>query len=306
MTASTASEPSMTMVPNDRFPQWSQDFHDKALDKLKSLSEESSPSSARFTVQANVNKSWNTVLGPCFHQIAAYLGNNRSMAVCYMGYGGFIHGDRWRKATMEDLATHVEYPFVLTDVCHYNSYSLEYLKFLLDPEGPFKGVLPHLYSTDPEEVQANRGFIFPDAQELPPALTWCFLIASRVGVANARVFWKYLLLKEMGFDTKMASLMAGGFDEEMVKDASGKFQKTGRIIKNYTAGWLGVDVSAYASRWLSCDPKNEKPFKEHKVGPNGSAMIWEPAKPDFKTMRFESWQAAADYTEGRVAQQKAA
>lgn len=267
---------------------------------LIDLADKVSPSSARFSsISAGGEPYCN--LGPCYHQIASILHMNPMLAVVYMGYGGFLKEDRWRPATMDDLATNREYPFVLTDKAHYNSYSLEYLKFLLDPEGPFKAVLPHLLETDPEKVHADRGFIFPDAQNLPPKLTWCFLIASRVGVANARVFWKYLLLREMGMDMKMASLMAGGFDEELVKDGN-SYKKTGKIIKNYTAGWLGVDVSAYANRWFACDPMEEKPFHLNRVGPNGSAKVWEPQKPDFQTMRFDSWQAAADYTMARVAQ----
>ena len=273
---------------------------DAARKALVHLSEQKSPSSARFS-PISVLGTPQHILGPCYHQIASCLGSHPMLAVCYMGYGGFLKDDRWRPASLDDIATNREYPFVLTDVCHYNSYSLEYLKFLLDPEGPFKAVLPHLLETDPEKVQADRGFIFPDAQNLPPKLTWCFLIASRVGVANARVFWKYFLLKEMGFGSSMAALMAGGFDEELVKAWDGNgYAKTGKIIKNYTAGWLGVDVSAYAKRWLNCDPMEEKPFHLNRVGPGGSAKVWEPEKPDFKTMRFDNWEAAAQYTADRV------
>lgn len=278
-------------------------FVNQALQDLKKMAALKTASSARYTTYKN-DKPY-TTYGPCFHAISSQLQGSKGLSVCFMGYNGFEKGETFRKATWDELTTDKAYPFPYTSACHYNEYSLEWLRFLLHPDGPFKSILPHLHETDPEKVQEQQGFIFPDAQALPGKLAWCFLIASRVGVANARVLWTYLLLREQGMSMDTASLLCGGFASEVVPEAGSntKLKTTGRLIKSYTAGWLGVDTTAYARRWLDHDPKSELPFKDTSQHTNGSAKTFLSGKVDMKNLRFDDWAAVEAYTMTRYEEQ---
>jgi hypothetical protein len=234
----------------------------------------------------------------CYHAIANYCESADGLGIVFQGYGGFDNGDRWRKASEDDLLCDRAYPFVNADMGHYNAESLEWLKALLDPEGPFKTLLPHMLETDPEKVQARRAFIFPDVSSIPARLTWCFAIASRLGYANARVLWRYLHLLEKGLSRPMAVLIASGFEGEIKVG-----EPTGRIIKSYTGGFLGVDTTAYAGRFLSCSPVEDKPFKDHKVGTYSSSKVFESGKIDMKNLTFDNWDAVIAYTEQRYSDQ---
>jgi len=253
-----------------------------------------------FTKDGAISGKYETV---CYHAISNAIsgGGVVGFGIVFQGYGGFDSGDRFRKATEEDLLCNKKYPFVQADAGHYNEESLEWLKALLDPAGPFKELLPHMLETSPEAVQARKCFIFPDVSLIPARLTWCFAIASRIGFANARVMWRYLHLMDRGVDRHTAVLIASGFENE-IKNG----EVTGRIIKSYTGGFLGVDTTAYAGRFLSATPVKDKPFKDSNVGTYGSSKVFESGKIDMKNLTFADWDAVIEYTQKRGVEQSAA
>lgn len=246
------------------------------------------------------NTSGKVTMGPvetvCYNSIGGCHKAGHGLGIIFQGYGGFEKGDRWRKADEADLYTNIPMPFVMVDKGHYNKESLEWLKALLDPTGPFKSLLPVMMETDPEAVQKRKAFIFPDTCLIPERLAWCFAIASRLGYANPRVLWRYLHLKEMGVDTRTALLISGGFEHE-VKNG----EVTGRIIKSYTAGYLGVDVTAYAGRFLTSSPIEDKPGGGKST--YGSSKVFESGKMDLKSMTFASWEEVIEYTQRRGCEQ---
>lgn len=75
---------------------------------------------------------------------------------------------------------------------HTGQYGVETLAFLsalMDPTGPFKGVLPFLYHATPKEVFADKGFVIYRATEIPsPGLLWTFLQAARMLWEHADVY----------------------------------------------------------------------------------------------------------------------
>lgn len=235
----------------------------------------------------------------CYNSISYGCKPGQGLGLVFQGYGGFEKGDRWRAASESDLYTNIAMPFVMVDEGHYNKESLEWLKALLDPEGPFKTLLPIMLETDPEQVQARRAFIFPDTCLIPARLTWCFAIASRLGFANPRVLWRYLHMRDRGLDTRTALLIAGGFEHQVV---AGKI--TGKIIKSYTSGFLGVDVTAYAGRFLSSSPIVDKTIGQG-ANPNtyGSAKVFESGKMDLKKMTFDDWNEVIEYVQARGREQ---
>jgi len=265
----------------------------KAIAKLADSKGVSTARYFTFNATGTGVRSHETV---CYHAIASNLSGQQGLGIVFQGYGGFDDGDRWRKATEDDLLCDRTYPFVNADKGYYNAESLEWLNFLLDPEGPFKTLLPHLMETKPEEVQARRAFIFPDVSLIPARLTWCFAIASRLGFANARVLWRYLHLLEKGLSRPMAVLIASGFEHEI---SAGK--ATGKIIMSYTGGFLGVDTTAYAGKFLSCSPDVDKPFKESAVGTYGSSKVFESGPKDLKkfTHKFNDWDEVLAYVNER-------
>lgn len=242
----------------------------------------------------------------CYNSISHGCGRGKGLGLVFQGYGGFDKaacgsgkGDRWRAASESDLYTNIPMPFVMVDEGHYNKESLEWLKALLDPEGPFKTLLPIMLETDPEQVQARRAFIFPDTCLIPARLTWCFAIASRLGFANPRVLWRYLHMRDRGLDTRTALLIAGGFEHQVV---AGKI--TGKIIKSYTSGFLGVDVTAYAGRFLSSSPVVDKTIGQHQnPSTYGSAKVFESGKMDLKKMTFDDWNEVIEYVQARGREQ---
>lgn len=243
----------------------------------------------------------NSHVAVCFHSISGNVAeqNHKGFGIVFQGYGGFEKGDRWRAATEADLYTNIPIPFVMVDGGHYNKESLAWLECLLDPEGPFKSLLPHMLETDPEAVQSRRCFIFPDSSSIPARLTWCFAIASRLGFANPRVLWRYLHLLDKGLDKRTAFLISGGFEHQIV---AGK--PTGKIIKSYTCGFLGADVTAYAGRMLTSSPAAEKPGAS-KNGTYGSSEVFKSGDMDFKKMTFEDWNEVIEYVQQRGREQAA-
>ena len=237
----------------------------------------------------------------CFNSINSVCGPGYGLGIVFQGYGGFEQGDRWRAADEADLYTNIPMPFVMIDKGHYNKESLEWLKALLNPEGPFKSLLPIMLETDPEAVQARRAFIFPDSCLIPARLTWCFAIASRLGYANPRVLWRYLHMLDRGLDMNTAFLIAGGFEHEVRAG-----QITGKIIKSYTSGFLGVDVTAYAGRFLTSTPIVDKTIGDG-MNPNtsGSAKVFESGKMDLSKMTFDSWEDVIEYVQQRGRDQSA-
>ena len=235
----------------------------------------------------------------CFNSINQYCGAGMGLGIVFQGYGGFENGDRWRTADEADLYTNIPMPFVMIDEGHYNKESLEWLKALLNPKGPFKSLLPIMLETDPEAVQARRAFIFPDSCLIPARLTWCFAIASRLGYANPRVLWRYLHMLDRGLDMNTAFLIAGGFEHEV---RAGKI--TGKIIKSYTSGFLGVDVTAYAGRFLTSTPIVDKTIGEG-MNPNtyGSSKVFESGKMDLSRMTFDNWEEVIEYVQQRGREQ---
>jgi hypothetical protein len=103
----------------------------------------------------------------------------------------------------------------------------------------------------------------------------------------------------------MASLLAGGFADEVIPVAGSNndYKPSGRIIKSYTAGWLGVDTTAYARRHLDGDPLPELMFKESNQHTNGSAKAFLSGKVDMKNLRFDNWAAVEAYSASRYGEQ---
>lgn len=63
----------------------------------------------------------------------------------------------------------------------------EYLSCLLDPNGPFKGILPYLWHSTADEIIADKGFVFKDLDGKPRVnlgLLWTFAQASRLMYEN--------------------------------------------------------------------------------------------------------------------------
>ena len=269
-------------------------FSPSILDQIKDQASEKHVSTARyFTFDKN-----KTVHGRhtsvCFHAIAENCSGAQGLGIIFQGYPGFSEGDRWRKATEEDLYMNKTYPFVQKDGGHYTNESLEWLRFLLDPAGPFKSLLPLMAENTPEQVQERRAFIFPDVSSIPARLTWCFAIASRLGFANARTLWRYLHLLEKGLSRPLAALIAGGFEHEIRAG-----EVSGQIIKSYTCGFLGVDTTTYAGRFLTSSPVEDKPFKNSHPGTYSSSDVFASGKIDLKNLRFPDWDAVIKYTEQR-------
>jgi hypothetical protein len=316
MTKSTASKKKdalgLLLAPPTVIPSTPVDFPltdiDKAIDTLANSKSVSTARYFTFDSVGTVKSKQETV---CYHQISSHCGsaNVKGLGIVFQGYGGFdmkvvdkiLQKDRWRKATEEDLLCNKTYPFVNADGGNYNAESLEWLKALLDPTGPFKSLLPLMMENTPEKVQERRCFIFPDVSSIPARLTWCFAIASRIGYANARVLWRYLHLLDKGLDRRTAVLIASGFEHEIRNG-----EVTGKIIKSYTGGFLGVDTTAYAGRFLSSNPVVDKPFGEHKVGTYGSSKVFESGKIDMKNLTFADWDAVIAYTQQRGREQACA
>lgn len=288
-------------------PPMAVDFPLSALDRqIAKLVDNTTNSTARYGTFRAGGKILNNHISVCFHQIAGNLSGAHGLIIGFQGYGGFDEEackigpdtDRWRAATEADLYDNKRYPFVNEDKGHYNKESLEWLKGMLDPEGPFKTLLPLMAENTPEQVQARRAFIFPDVSLIPARLTWCFAIASRLGFANARSLWRYLHLLDKGLDRRTAMLIATGFAHE-IKNG----QVTGRIIKNYTGGFLGVDVTAYAGRFLGSNPVVDLPFSQSNVGTYGSSKVFQSGKVDMKNLTFPDWDAVILYTQARAIEQ---
>jgi hypothetical protein len=291
----------MTTKSTDTKPQTKPKSDLKAVDKvIACLADESTPSTARYFAYSNVNgQVTGQTATVCFNSINGFCGRNKGLGIIFQGYGGFEKGDRWRAASEADLYTNIAMPFVMVDHGHYNKESLEWLKALLDPEGPFKSLLPIMLEKDPEAVQARRAFIFPDSCLIPARLTWCFAIASRLGFANPRVLWRYLHMRDRGLDSRTSLLIAGGFEHQVV---AGKL--SGKIIKSYTSGFLGVDVTAYAGRFLTSNPVVDTTIGEGS-NPNtyNSSKVFESGKMDLKKMTFDSWEEVIEYTQARGREQ---
>jgi hypothetical protein len=281
--------------------------------QIGKLVDKVSNSTARYgTFNADGSEIYNQIT-VCFHMISGHCSGAKGLIIGFQGYGGFdaeackppegsalTDLDRWRPAVEADLYDNLRYPFVNEDHGHYNKESLEWLKGLLDPEGPFKSLLPLMAENTPEEVQKRRAFIFPDVSSLPARLTWCFAIASRLGFANARSLWRYLHLLDKGVDRRTSMLIATGFANEIKAG-----QVTGRIIKNYTGGFLGVDVTAYAGRFLGSNPVCDKPFGQSSVGTYGSGKVFQSGKVDMKNLTFADWETVITYTQARAIEQSA-
>lgn len=250
-----------------------------------------------FDVYGNVLLSTSAV---CFYNISDKCRDStvQGLGIFFQGYGGFDSGDAMRRATSGDLLACNQYPFKQIDKGVYNEVSLGWLTAILDPKGPFKDLLPLMYEIDPVAVQARRAFIFPDVSLIPARLTWCFAICSRLGFANARAVWRYLLLRDMGLDNVTSLLMSGGFEDE-IRDG----KPTGKVIKSYIGGYLGADVTAYAGRFLSSDPVKDQPFKLKQPGTYGSADVFKSGDMDLKQRTFDTWDAAIDYTQQRGVEQ---
>ncbi len=270
------------------------------LAQAEELANQKDRSTARYFTFRTIGDIVQGLIAVCFHAVHTYCQNSSvaGLGIVFQGYGGFLEGDRWRKATEEDLYTNKDMPFTMNDGGHYNDVSLAWLDGLLNPEGPFKDLLPLMAWNTPEEVQKNKCFVFPDKKVIPARLAWSFAIAQRLGFANPRVVWRYLHMLEKGVSKNMALLIAGGFEHEIVAG-----QLTGKIIKSYTCGFLGVDVTAYAGRMIYACPITDKPFKNSPVGTYGSAKVFESGKIDFKNLRFDNWDEVISYCQRRADEQ---
>jgi hypothetical protein len=259
-------------------------------------------SSARFMYFDRDGKVGSATKDVCFNPLPDFASaasrEGGGIGIFFQGYGGFDTGDRWRAATEDDLLSNKAIPFVMEDKGHYGKESLTWLEMLLDPDGPFKTLLPLMLENEPEKVQARQCFIFPDVSVIPARLTWCFAIASRLGFANARVIWRYMHMLDKGLDKRTASLIAGGFEHEIRNN-----EPTGKIIKSYTCGYLGADVTAYAGRYLSANPEIDKPG--NFVGTNGSSKVFLSGKIDMKNLRFDTWDHVIEYVQDRGREQSA-
>lgn len=285
-------------------------FDTKSIDETVKKLDILHRSSARFFWFDKTGTVHNHALDVCFNPLPSYAAAARDkgggIGIFFQGYGGFDDKnigpgkDRWRDATEDDLLTNKAIPFVMEDKGYYNKESLTWLEMLLDPSGPFKTLLPFLAENQPEQVQARQCFIFPDVSVIPARLTWCFAIASRLGFANARVLWRYLHMLDRGLDKTTASLIAGGFEHEIRNG-----EATGKIIKSYTCGYLGADVTAYAGRYLAANPEVDKPISATCPSTSGSSKVFLSGKIDMKNLRFDNWDAVIEYCQLRGREQSA-
>lgn len=265
-----------------------------AIHKLATAKNVSTARYFTFGKQGNIITD---AIAVCFHAAPKLCSKAQGLGITFQGYGGFKSGDRWREATEDDLLANKNIPFVMEDQGYYNEVSLQWLDCLLNPEGPFRALLPHMMENTPEAIQDRHSFIFPEVSSVPGRLLWCFAIASRLGFANPRVVWRYLHMLKKGLSKNMALLIAGGFEHEI------KYGKpTGQIIKSYTAGFLGADVTAYAGRLVYADPIIDKGVVSSTYG---SSKCFESGKLDMGTLRFPDWDAVIEYCQRRADDQKA-
>jgi hypothetical protein len=106
-------------------------------------------------------------------------------------------------------------------------------------------------------------------------------------------------MRDRGLDSRTSLLIAGGFEHQVV---AGKL--SGKIIKSYTSGFLGVDVTAYAGRFLTSNPVVDTTIGEGS-NPNtyNSSKVFESGKMDLKKMTFDSWEEVIEYTQARGREQ---
>lgn len=265
---------------------------------LKELTNNENRSTARYLTFDSRGGIFHSGFEVCYNSAPTYCQQSKGFAIAFQGYGGFKEGDRWRDATEADLYTNQDMPFVMEDKGYYNEVSLKWLDCLLNPEGPFKALLPHMMENTPEEVQKRRGFIFPEVSSVPGSLLWCFAIASRLGFANPRVVWRYLHMLQRGVSKNMALLIAGGFEHAV---QGGEI--TGKLIKSYTAGFLGADVTAYAGRILYADPVLDAGLTGSTYG---SSKCFLSGKMDMANLRFDDWDAVIQYCQSRADEQRKA
>lgn len=107
----------------------------------------------------NGNRFWAHRPEPCYNPTSATLshdGHPDHFGICF--FGGHKNGPYPRK--------HVE--------------AYRFLSHLMNPKGPFAGVLPYLANPTAKEVWKDRGFIIKDALAIKsPGLLWTFLQAAR-------------------------------------------------------------------------------------------------------------------------------
>jgi hypothetical protein len=84
-----------------------------------------------------------------------------------------------------------------------------WLDHLLDPNGPFREILPHLYHTTTKEILEDKGFVIKDALSCNAGLLWTFLQATRLMYENFRRMAPFMYgVKELRDDMPMALFCA--------------------------------------------------------------------------------------------------
>lgn len=83
-----------------------------------------------------------------------------------------------------------------------------WLDHLLDPDGPFRLVLPHLYHTTAKEIIEDCGFVIKDASTVNGGLLWTFLQATRLMYENSQRMGRFMHGVNKGLDQPMALFCA--------------------------------------------------------------------------------------------------
>lgn len=87
--------------------------------------------------------------------------------------------------------------------------SKAWLKFLLDPTGIWKEVIPYIANADDlDDINYRTGFIFRDPHELPAEATFNFLIASRFAQEQNRKAIVWYDLVQKGVNPRIAFIYA--------------------------------------------------------------------------------------------------
>lgn len=283
-------------------------YIDNIVHVIDKMATQKVASSSRYFGFKEDGSTTGTNLSVCFNSISRTLSEDyKGLAVAYAGYGGCLNGEPFRWLEEAELSPHLPNPCRSGGDYHYGDYSRQWLEMLLEKDGPFETVTSKLLTRDPDEIQAMKGFIWPDVTGIDGRLLWCFCIASRIGVFNGLVLWTFLHMRKAGYDLRMSALVAEGFAPQVRKGADGKLGPTGKYMKTYRGGFLGLDVSAYAHRWLAATPDiNPEKYIPRQTGTNGSSQVFNSGDRDDKRQVFEDIPAVVSYLEARSEEQASA
>jgi hypothetical protein len=170
-----------------------------------------------------------------------------------------------------------------------------WLDHLLDPTGPFKEILPHLYHKTTKEILQDKGFVIKDALSCNAGLLWTFLQATRLMYENPhRMPWFLHGVERLGGDMPMALFCAFAL-KPLTANFNGQTKKLDEnwTVCNHSHGEpLGSYAYQLAFQFLNgvlspndrhCTSSSHSCFGTCTVPPNFYSLIKNMVKP------FDEW-----------------